>query len=228
MKFDYILDKIATHKLEKKPFQYLCIDNFLKENDYKNIIKKIPRDEKWQTHKFKGRRRSWQAQTYTFNHKKLDMISDLSFIFESNEFKKKLFEKFNIKKNYSKGILKTTWCRDYDAFSITPHRDQNSKILSFLFYLPKDNRHKHNGTQILKPLKNLDHKGDNHLQWYDFKKVKDIDFIKNRFICWSVNSKSYHSVDLRFSRGEKNAYRDTVRGFFFQNKEKLPVLFSRY
>jgi len=230
MNFNYILEKISLSKLGTKPFKYLCIDNFLKKDDYQKILNKLPVDKNWETKKTKSksRRRSWQSQTYTFNHKKLNFISELSSFLESDIFMNSLFKVFDINKKFPNGAAKTAWCRDYDAFSISPHKDQDSKIISFLLYLPKDNKNKQNGTQLLKPLKNTKNKGDNHLQWYDFKKIKDIEFVKNRFICWSVNSKSFHSVDVRFLRGDKNAYRDTVRGFYFQNKKNLPSLFRRY
>lgn len=228
MKFHYILDKIANSKLQKKPFKYLCVDNFLKDIDYKDIINKIPADKKWETKISQQRRRSWQSQTYTFNHKKHNLFSELSNFLESDIFTDKLLDLFDINKKLPSGIAKTVWCRDYDAFSISPHKDQDSKILSFLLYLPKDNKNRQNGTQLLKPLRNISNKGDTHLQWYDFRKIKDIEFVKNRFICWSVNSKSFHSVDVRFSKSEKNSYRDTLRGFYFHDKKNLPSLFTRY
>mgnify|MGYP005994192049 CR=1 FL=1 len=228
MKFDYIKKKILSSEIQKYPFKYLCVDNFLSKADYHEIVNNLPKDSKWETKESKNRRRSWQAQTYTFNHKLINLTSDLSNFLESETFINMLLKIFNIKKNISNGIAKTAWCRDYDAFSISPHKDLDSKILSFLIYLPKNNNNKQNGTQLLKPIKNIKNKGDNHLQWYDFKKIKDIDFVKNRFICWSVNSNSFHSVDVRFSRGDKDSYRDTIRGFYFRDKKNLPSLFTRY
>ena len=101
-------------------------------------------------------------------------------------------------------------------------------MLSCLFYLANDNNNRGNGTQILKPIKNVKKFGDKHQRWYNFKKVGDIEFVKNRFVCWSVNDKSFHSVDVKIDLSSKTPFRDTVRAFFFKNKNKLPQLYTRY
>lgn len=230
-RFEYIIKKIETSRLKINPFKHVYIDNFLKKNDYDELINNVPLDKNWDlsTKKNKAlRRKSWQLQTYSLNPKKIKIISELNKVFESKEFCNGLLRLFRIKANFKNGIFKTAWCRNYDGFTISPHKDQNDKILSCLFYLATDNSNKENGTQILKPIKNVKKFGDKHMRWYDFKKVDDIEFIKNRFVCWSVNDKSFHSVDVKIDLSSKHPYRDTVRAFYFKNKKKLPELYTRY
>jgi len=227
--FQYLLEKINRAKIKTYPFEYLCLDNFLKPKDYKLLINEIPTDKKWSLVKNKNtfRRKSWQNQTYTINHKEYNLINEFSNLIESREFSDALFRLFNIKKKYINGTFKTAWCRDYDGFAIPPHQDQNDKIISCLFYLARNNRTPKNGTQICTSIKKYK-KTNRHLRWLDFKKVKDIDYIKNRFVCWGVNSKSFHSVDIKIDINSKYPFRDTVRGFYFKDRKKLPQLYSRY
>ena len=227
--FQYLLEKIISSKIETYPFKYLCLDGFLKPKDYRLLIKEIPLDKKWNHVKNKKtiRRKSWQTQTYTINHKKFRLMNEFSCMIESREFSDALFKLFNINNKYPNGSFKTAWCRDYDGFAISPHQDQNDKILSCLFYLARNNQTPENGTQICTSLKKFK-KTNKHLRWLDFKKIKDIEYIKNRFVCWGVNSKSFHAVDIKIDLDSKYPFRDTVRGFYFKDKKKITQLYSRY
>lgn len=229
--FDKVIHKIKNTKLSKDPFLHLNVVNLFSEDEYEEILRSLPLDKDWEgITENNMRRRSWQNQVYSFNHNKTYLTKSISEFFESDIFIDTLEKKFskNFTKYKSDAKVKTVWCRDYDGASITPHRDQNNKLLSFLFYLPKDNNNPQNGTQLLEPVnQTVFERGDNHLQWYDFKKITDITFIRNKFICWTVDENSFHSVDIRFKRGEQNAYRDTIRGFYFSDG-KLPKLFQRW
>ena len=53
-----------------------------------------------------------------------------------------------------------------------------TKYCHVYFYLATDNSNKENGTQILKPIKNVKKFGDKHMRWYDFKKLMIYSLLK--------------------------------------------------
>ena len=93
-RFEYVIKKIEAHQLKTKPFKHIYIDNFLKKKDYNELIKNIPLDKDWKlsTKKKSLRRRSWQSQTYSINHKKYKIINEFSKVIESKEFSVALFK----------------------------------------------------------------------------------------------------------------------------------------
>ena len=133
-RFEYII-KNRNIRLKINPFKHVYIDNFLKKNDYDELINNVPLDKNWDlsAKKSKALRRKKLSQTYSLNPKKIKIISELNKVFESKEFCNGLLRLFRIKGNFKNGIFKTAWCRNYDGFTISPHKDQNDKILSCLF-----------------------------------------------------------------------------------------------
>lgn len=234
MDFDSALDRINDAPMHDNPFLYLVVDPLFAEDEYAAILEAVPADEDW--YNFPDpvtRRRRWQTQTYTFDFRAVELFAQVSAFLESDALLDVLKSKFNYQGHHEDGVTKVVWCRDYDAFSIAPHIDQKEKVFSFLYYLARDGRNPQNGTQILRPRNILFplHEAmgtaqDDHRQWYDFEKVKDVAFIPNRFVCWNVNATSYHSVDVRFRHDDPHPYRDTIRGFHFSDRTRLPHLFQ--
>ena len=46
-RFEYIIKKIETSRLKINPFKHVYIDNFLKKNDYDELINNVPLDKNW-------------------------------------------------------------------------------------------------------------------------------------------------------------------------------------
>lgn len=227
MDFQFALDKLSDADVGIDPFPHLAVDRFFTDEDYAEILDQIPRDEEWYNFPDpKSRRRRWQTQTYTFDFRSNDLLRQVSELFESDDVLEILREKFEYTTRHELGASKVVWCRDYDAFSISPHIDQEEKIFSFLFYLARDDENPQNGTQLLRAHVQNGAADRDHQQWYNFEKVRDIDFLPNRFVCWNVNARSYHSVDVRFRHDDEHPYRDTIRGFHFSDASRLPYLFQ--
>tara|TARA_B100001996_G_C18606899_1_gene572144 strand:+ start:256 stop:1059 length:804 start_codon:yes stop_codon:yes gene_type:complete len=89
---------------------------------------------------------------------------------------------FNDKKNYALG----------------PHTDKPSKVISILFYLPKDQKQKETGTSIYMPKdpnklnKELPHI---HYPHEDFHKVTTVPFVPNSAFCFIKTNNSFHGVE---------------------------------
>jgi len=136
---------------------------------------------------------------------------------KSSDFSNLLLEKFSIKKNgHSDFFLH----KDLDDFEVTPHRDVKSKLVTYLFYFPKDDSLSQLGTQILIPKegKTIPDTTD-HQDWNDFEIVKLSKYIPNSFLAFIPGKNSYHAVKIKFPENLDKKERDTIRGFVFDKSE---------
>ena len=87
---------------------------------------------------------------------------------------------------------------DKQNYALGPHTDKPSKVISVLFYLPKDSTHWESGTSIYIPKdpnsldKELPHK---HYPREDFHKVVTMPFVPNSAFCFIKTNNSYHGVE---------------------------------
>ena len=87
---------------------------------------------------------------------------------------------------------------DKKNYGLGPHTDKLSKVISVLFYLPKDSTHQGTGTSIYIPKdenlldKELPHK---HYPREGFHKVITMPFVPNSAFCFIKTNNSYHGVE---------------------------------
>ena len=126
----------------------------------------------------------WEAITEAL------VSDDLSFSVQN------LFET-PLKKKYKAINLKTKTrlelIRDQAGYEIKPHTDAPHKILTLLFYLPKDNSLREYGTSIYEPKKKnfIDNSGLQH-PFHLFNEVKMLPFIPNSLFGFMKNESSFH------------------------------------
>jgi hypothetical protein len=87
---------------------------------------------------------------------------------------------------------------DKKNYSLGPHTDKPSKVISVLIYLPKDDSQKETGTSIYMPKdlnlldKELPHQ---HYPHEHFHKVITMPFVPNSALCFIKTNNSYHGVE---------------------------------
>ena len=87
---------------------------------------------------------------------------------------------------------------DKKNYTLGPHTDKPSKVISVLFYLPKDLKQKETGTSIYMPKdpnklnKKLPHV---HYPHENFNKVTTIPFVPNSAFCFIKTNNSFHGVE---------------------------------
>jgi len=87
---------------------------------------------------------------------------------------------------------------DKKNYALGPHTDQPAKVISVLFYLPKDLKQKETGTSIYMPKdpnklnKKLPHV---HYPHENFNKVTTIPFVPNSAFCFIKTNNSFHGVE---------------------------------
>ena len=85
---------------------------------------------------------------------------------------------------------------DYTNFKLRPHTDLPTKVISLLFYLPKDQTQENLGTSIYFP---KDHsftcEGGPHYDRTNFDKIITMPFVPNSLFCFVKTNNSFHGVE---------------------------------
>jgi hypothetical protein len=118
----------------------------------------------------------------------------------------------DIEKRFPQGIY-TVDCsphvflfRDLQGYSIKPHADAQSKVVTMQFYLPKDNNHTKVGTVVYE-------KEDEN-----FVSVKQFPFKMNSGYAFAVGDDSWHGVD-HVDTGD-SFERDSLMVIYYLNHKK--------
>jgi hypothetical protein len=85
---------------------------------------------------------------------------------------------------------------DITNYSLGPHTDTPRKVITFLFYLPKDRSQIHLGTSIYVP-KNPQFRcvGGPHHKFDDFDRMATMPFSPNSLFCFFKTDHSFHGVE---------------------------------
>ena len=124
------------------------------------------------------------------------MYQNLSHVLEV-KFKKFLDMRFTYLENVSY-TKRMQLVYDKKYYSLGPHTDHPSKVLSLLIYLPKDRSQISTGTSLYMPKdpelldKELPHK---HYPREDFLKVITMPYVPNSAFCFIKTNNSFHGVE---------------------------------
>jgi hypothetical protein len=110
------------------------------------------------------------------------------------KFGKQLNERFGGKHTefYDEALL----VQDITNYSLGPHTDAPRKVITLLFYLPKDESQKHLGTSLYVP-KNPDFAcpGGPHYPHDRFDRVWTMPFMPNALFAFAKTDRSFHGVE---------------------------------
>src|SRR5262245_15098906 len=86
--------------------------------------------------------------------------------------------------------------QDYTTYSLGPHTDTPSKVLSFLFYLPADDSLSHLGTSIYFPKDpTFTCHGGPHHPFERFERVATMPYLPNSLFAFVKTHNSFHGVE---------------------------------
>ena len=87
--------------------------------------------------------------------------------------------------------------KDFTKYSLGAHTDMLAKFVTFLFYLPSDDKLIRNGTSLYKPITNIE--GHSHFSDEDtkknFKMIKTCPFIPNAVLIFPRTNLTFHGVE---------------------------------
>jgi FkbM family methyltransferase len=214
----HCIEKITQAKIEESPYPYVVIDNIFPEDYYNEILRLFPEADKSIALGETGRVTPggyMDRKVTLFTEDHFNKLSEDQRIFWAN------FSEWI----YSEEFIRTTlsrfypWCinkladiqdrkdeiklkcdallvHDNENYAIGPHTDANHRLLTFLFYTPKDASDVDLGTSIYECKdSSFICPGGKHYQFDEFNEIKKIPFIPNRLLCFVRTGKSFHGVD---------------------------------
>ena len=235
-----LVRNIKSSELLDKPFAHKFVENVFPESVYNELINNIPNKSCYVPIFDTGTvKKGYSADRYVFNLQDKKLINKLEYkkklffnnllkAIISNElfnsvtlgFSKTIDERLNNFSETEKQKLGTSnykfhmraeLVKDFTKYSLGVHTDAIHKLISFLFYLPKDDSLKEIGTAIYEPVNKFvvnnvsgDHFPKNATNKY-FKKVKTCPFIPNSVLIFPVTKYSYHGVEeINIQQRERN------------------------
>ena len=210
----YICNSIDESVLYDDPFYHLYINNFFSNEFYNNLLNFLPsRDKYIQINKTGSVSKDYPEERYIFNitpesfeifdaQQKLFFGQVVTSLMSVNFFDSiiKKFDNKIEKVNPNKLDLRISLVKDLTKYNLGAHTDTSKKFITFLFYLPEDDSHKHIGTSMykLKEKSNTSLSGEKHFSDKDtkefFDEVKLAQFLPNSVLIFPRTDHSYHGV----------------------------------
>jgi len=92
--------------------------------------------------------------------------------------------------------VEARFVRDFTSYAIHPHTDSPHKLISLLFYLPRDDSMKQLGTTIFRPIDPAKRcEGSARHPFSEFKKVATMEYLPNALFAFLKTDFSFHGVE---------------------------------
>ena len=209
-----ICSSIDKSTLYDDPFYHLYINNFFRNEFYLNILKYLPtKDQYMQINKTKSVDKNYSDERYilnitpdtfkTFHPEQKSFFGQVVTSLMSVDFFNSVTKKFNdkiTKVNPQNIDLRIALVKDLTKYNLGAHTDTNKKFMTFLFYLPEDQSHKHIGTSMYKLKDNAKFNSSQDGHYSDeetkelFEEVKLAEFVPNSVLIFPRTDFSFHGV----------------------------------
>lgn len=198
----HIVEKIENVVIEKDPYPHFVITDFFPQFFYEELLKNdISVDQMINLKESKRVGSGYSDSRYVLKlEKELNSLKTNKTFYENLAkyieyfLSNLLLQKFNQPtQNVITDILYT---KDYKSYSLGPHTDKRTKVLTSLIYLPKDNNSKNIGTSIYVPKdRTFRCPGGPHHKLENFELVKTIPYLPNTMFCFLKTDNSFHGVE---------------------------------
>ena len=219
---EHVFYTIMNANINEYPYPHMLVQNIFDTETYKDILENLPDDGAFETIANRPTIISYTdeppiyQESFVINmakesfstlpEKQKDFWMDFSSWFLGSDMMSMLLNKFTpfIQQRFNDACGKSLRVgatglitRDKTGFSIGPHTDTDQKVLTLLFYLPKDFSQLHLGTTIYVPKDpNFLGKSGMHYEPKDFKKVFTAPFEPNSLFCFMKTKRSFHGVEI--------------------------------
>jgi len=216
--YEHVKYKIMNAPILDYPYPHILIEKIFSDEFYQELLEKLPTINEYTLKpKYAGRKTMTLDTLEHLDDGKKNFWAQMEKWLRSSDFSNLLLEKFSIKK---KGHSDFFLHKDLEDFEVTPHRDVKSKLVTYLFYLPKDDSLAQLGTQMLIPKKGKTIPDTtDHQDWNDFEIVKSLQYLPNSFFAFKPGKNSFHAVKIKFPENLDKKERDSIRGFVFDKNE---------
>jgi hypothetical protein len=215
---NHVLDRVQQTPTEEQPFAHLVVDDIFPPDYYQEMLANFPRAESLRSIASTGRVNSDAYQERLVVLFSEDEFARMSFPqrafwrefaswMHSAAFLHQFLRKFDrhlepriaaivaaeeVLRVKSDSLL----VNDQTNYAIGPHTDAPHRLVSFLFYLPRDASMRELGTSLYRA-KDPDFVcwGGPHHDFAGFERVRTLDFIPNRLVAFPKTERSFHGVE---------------------------------
>lgn len=228
---EYVLYQVANAEVRRHPFPHFFVAPVFPQNYYEQLLAHLPPTD-W----MKPIDETGSVKSFTKEGKKAypsRFIADIADIEEraeaknagdafwaslsqwmmSDRFRTQVLDKFrgDMADRFGEGATVGTdidarLVRDFTNYAIGPHTDTPRKLVSLLFYLPRDESMRHLGTSIYAAHDpSFRCEGTRHHGYKGFKRVADMPYVPNALFAFFKTDYSFHGVDpITDSNVERN------------------------
>ena len=200
----HVAGKIRNCAVLERPFVHAIVDGVFPEELYRRMLDELPPVRQFQRAQFGRKRLSLPEHGNPYWRR---LYAELFASCVTREVVNRF--RAHIRPGGDVTRLALRECAlvvDGLGYEIPPHSDSpHLKVLSVIFYLPRNDNRRDLGTCLLSPRRELPPPGKYRWQsWKDFEIVERIEFRPNRLLVFPVNDRSFHAVPRlwRFTRRE--------------------------
>jgi FkbM family methyltransferase len=216
--FEHAMNRIKAIDVEKDPFPAIYVEDIFPRSYYNKMLQHFPSNHAMKPLGLTGRVTEGaypernvtlfdEAGLALLEHPQGEFWDAFAVELSSDRFVRTCIQKFSPwcsnrlallqgKDEYMKVESDSLLVSDRTNYAIGPHTDHKQRLLSLLFYLPKDESMKHLGTSFYK------HKdssfvcpGGPHYSFEDFDRLGSAPFIPNSLLMFVRTGRSFHGVE---------------------------------
>ena len=211
---EHVRARIAAAPVAQVPFEHWFLTSIFPEDYYLRLLDALPPLEAYSPISDGGTVAEGQyAQRYVCDVEALEaqevergaggFWTELAAWLLGEPFKDLVLESFRIAitRRYGENVILRTetearLVRDFTGYAIGPHTDSPRKLVSLLFYLPRDERLRELGTSIYVPI-DADFRCDKglHYGFERFRQVARAPYIPNALLAFAKSDQSFHGVE---------------------------------
>lgn len=200
--------QIANTPRRDFPYPHLYVESPFPRAFYDRLLALLPEDACYQEIAATGRVSSGSypaRHVIDFQRRGLSRLPPSQAVFwqalydelTQPELLKLLFDKFDL--HYHGPIrCSALLSRDRHGYAIGPHTDHVAKLITLLFYLPKDRRWSHLGTTLYRPVRPLadDERDQHHPPGSEgFQALYTVPYRPNTLLAFARRDDSFHGVE---------------------------------
>jgi hypothetical protein len=221
----HLLDRIANAAIEPSPYPYIYVPEVFPADFYRELRRHLPPASAYRTLRALKRvtkdypetrlvlpltaeaigaldqpyRDFWRrTRKWLLDGRLLDLALSRFAPFLQQRFGRSKVEYFH----------EALVVQDQTDYSLGPHTDSVQKVLSFLFYLPADDRHAQLGTSMYAPkVPGFTCPGGPHYSFERFEKLRTLPYLPNSLFAFLKTDHSFHGVE---PIEEPNVHRDLL------------------
>lgn len=187
----HIAYKIQNTRVSHFPFPHIYVENVFPDDFYDELLLALPQDTEYSQGEANYKGRVFHDPT---DLPLLDPLRTNSFTnICTKPFKSEIFARLG---SEFPAACDLRLVLDRENYSIGPHTDAKHKVLSYLFYLPRDLSLVNLGTSIFLPRDpNFKCPGGPHHKFEPFVKIFTAPFKPNSLFAFFKTDQSFHGVE---------------------------------